>query len=112
MFCLKPPNDDWDLPEFPHLYSDLNEEDIDIDLDSAFRCLSRPVADDISGDALQRFGEKIAGAISPTVGSFFLVTRLPDVNLRSGQYSFLFHRRNSVSFCFTTSGFRARADGE
>ncbi|KAL4076344.1 hypothetical protein J3A83DRAFT_4411043 [Scleroderma citrinum] len=65
MFCLKPPNDDWDLPEFPHLYSDLHEEDIDIDLDSAYRCLSRPVADDISGEALQRFGEKIAEAISP-----------------------------------------------
>ena len=70
MFCLKPPNDDWDLPEFPYLYSDLHEEDIDIDLDSAYRCLSRPVADDISGEALQRFGEKIAEAISPTVGSF------------------------------------------
>lgn len=112
MFCLKPPNDDWDLPEFPHLYSDLNEEDIDIDLDSAFRCLSRPVADDISADPLQRFGEKIAEAISPMVGSFPLVTRLPDVNFRSGQHSFLFYRRNSVPVCFTTSGFRARADGK
>ncbi|KAI6146088.1 hypothetical protein BKA82DRAFT_4330346 [Pisolithus tinctorius] len=54
MFCLKPPNDDWDLPEFPHLYSDLHEEDMDIDLDSAYRCLSRP------------FAEKVADAISPT----------------------------------------------
>ncbi|KAF8437215.1 hypothetical protein L210DRAFT_3622294 [Boletus edulis BED1] len=65
MFCLKPPNDDWDLPEFPHLYSDLNEEDIDIDLDSAFRCLSRPVAEDVSVESLQRFVEKIADAIGP-----------------------------------------------
>ncbi|KAI5993615.1 hypothetical protein EDD15DRAFT_2388047 [Pisolithus albus] len=55
MFCLKPPEDDWDLPEFPHLYSDLHEEDMDIDLDSAYRCLSRP-----------RFAEKVAEAISPT----------------------------------------------
>lgn len=66
MFCLKPPNDDWDLPEFPHLYSDLHEEDVDIDLDSAYRCLSRPVADDVSLEALLRFAEKVADAISPT----------------------------------------------
>ncbi|KAI6034597.1 hypothetical protein BKA83DRAFT_4192223 [Pisolithus microcarpus] len=66
MFCLKPPNDDWDLPEFPHLYSDLHEEDMDIDLDSAYRCLSRPVADDVSPEALLRFAEKVAEAISPT----------------------------------------------
>ncbi|KAF8559444.1 hypothetical protein OG21DRAFT_1503348 [Imleria badia] len=65
MFCLKPPNDDWDLPEFPHLYSDLGEEDMDIDLDSAFRCLSRPVAEDVSVESLQRFAEKIADAIGP-----------------------------------------------
>lgn len=69
MFCLKPPNDDWDLPEFPHLYSDLNEEDMDIDLDSAFRCLSRPVAEDASVESLQRFAEKIADAIGPMVCS-------------------------------------------
>ncbi|KAF9236224.1 hypothetical protein BU15DRAFT_89269 [Melanogaster broomeanus] len=65
MFCLKPPNDDWDLPEFPHLYSDLSEEELDIDLDSAFRCLSRPVADDIPLESLQRFAEKVADAIGP-----------------------------------------------
>lgn len=67
MFCLKPPNDDWDLPEFPHIYSDLNEEDMDIDLDTAFRCLSRPVAEDASVESLQRFAEKIADAIGPMV---------------------------------------------
>ncbi|KAG1893464.1 uncharacterized protein F5891DRAFT_1282093 [Suillus fuscotomentosus] len=31
MFCLKQPNDDSNLPELPHLYSDLNEEEVDID---------------------------------------------------------------------------------
>ncbi|KAI6040458.1 hypothetical protein EDC04DRAFT_2894185 [Pisolithus marmoratus] len=74
MFCLKPPNDDWDLPEFPHLYSDLHEEDMDIDLDSAFRCLGRPVADEVSPEALMRFAEKVADAISPTDGtrSYFI----------------------------------------
>ncbi|KAG9317796.1 hypothetical protein JVU11DRAFT_2019 [Chiua virens] len=65
MFCLKPPNDDWDLPEFPHLYSDLSEEEMDIDLDSAFRCLSRPVAENGTVESLQRFAEKVVEAIGP-----------------------------------------------
>ncbi|KIK94846.1 hypothetical protein PAXRUDRAFT_33290 [Paxillus rubicundulus Ve08.2h10] len=65
MFCLKPPNDDWDLPDYPHLYSDLSEEEFDIDLDSAFHCLSRPVADNIQLEPLQRFAEKVADAIGP-----------------------------------------------
>ncbi|KAH7887368.1 hypothetical protein F5I97DRAFT_1804641 [Phlebopus sp. FC_14] len=66
MFCLKPPNDDWDLPEFPHLYSDLNEEYLDVDLESAFNCLSRPVVDDTQFESFRRFAERVADAIGPT----------------------------------------------
>ncbi|OJA20423.1 hypothetical protein AZE42_10774 [Rhizopogon vesiculosus] len=65
MFCLKQPNDDWELPEFPHLYSDLNEEEMDIDLDTAFRSLSRPVADDISSEQLHGFAKKVSEAVGP-----------------------------------------------
>ncbi|KAG1726817.1 uncharacterized protein EDB91DRAFT_1165714 [Suillus paluster] len=65
MFCLKQPNDDWELPEFPHLYSDLNEEDMDIDLDTAYRSLSRSVPDDISSEQLQRFAKKVSEAVGP-----------------------------------------------
>lgn len=65
MFCLKQPNDDWELPEFPHLFSDLNEEDMDIDLDTAFRCLSRPVVDGISSDQLHRYAKKVSEAVGP-----------------------------------------------
>ena len=54
-------------PTNSYLYSNLPEEDVDIDW--AYRCLSRPVADVISGEALQRFGQEITG-ISPTVCSF------------------------------------------
>ena len=58
------------LPEFPYLHSDSHEKDID--LDSAYRCPSlQPMGNDIPGGALQRFGKKIAEAISLTVGSFF-----------------------------------------
>lgn len=101
MFCLKPPNDDWDLPEFPHLYSDLGEEDMDIDLDSAFRCLSRPVSEDVSIESLQRFAEKIADAIGPMVCAelvhercFWLTTSRTILSLTScpGFYAVLLHK--------------------
>ncbi|KAL4072511.1 hypothetical protein V8B97DRAFT_1959820 [Scleroderma yunnanense] len=54
MFCLNPPNDDWDLPEFPIL----DEEGIDTELHQAYRCLSRPIADDIS---LRRYNDSVRG---------------------------------------------------
>ncbi|EIW76295.1 hypothetical protein CONPUDRAFT_158322 [Coniophora puteana RWD-64-598 SS2] len=65
MFCLKPSNDDWDLPEFPYLYTDLCEEDISVELDTAFKSLSKPVAPDTSAEAFQRFAEKIRDPAGP-----------------------------------------------
>ncbi|KAL4072272.1 hypothetical protein J3A83DRAFT_4188278 [Scleroderma citrinum] len=111
-FLLKLPNDDWDLPEFPHLYLDLHEKNIDINLDSANHCLSRRLTDDIFAEVLQRFGDKIAEAISAMVCTLPLDTRLPVDNFHSGQYSILFHRRHPMSFCATTVQFRVRADGK
>ena len=54
MFCLKLLNGDWDLQNL-----DLHEEDIDIDLDLAYCCLSWPVADNVSGETLQCFGKNL-----------------------------------------------------
>ena len=56
-------------PTNSYFYSNLHEEVIIIVIDWAYCCLSRPVADDISGEALQRFGQEITG-VSPTVYSF------------------------------------------
>jgi hypothetical protein len=67
MFCLKQPNDDWELSEFPHLYSDLNEGEMEMDLDAAFRCLSRPIADDISSEQLHCFAKKVSEVVWPKV---------------------------------------------
>jgi hypothetical protein len=57
MFCLKQPRG------CPHLYSDLREEEMEMDLDTAFRCLSRPIADDISSEQLYRFAKKVSEAV-------------------------------------------------
>jgi hypothetical protein len=63
MFCLKPANDDWDLPEFPYLHPDLDEDPIEFDLDYAYQLTSQPVADDVPLEVLQRFVNKIVDAI-------------------------------------------------
>lgn len=66
MFCLKPSNDDWDLPDFPYLYADL-DEDFDSDLEKALGLTSRPVSDEISQASLARFAESVARSIGPKV---------------------------------------------
>lgn len=67
MFCLKPVNDDWDLPEFPYIHPDFNEDPIDFDLDYAYQLTGQPVADDVPLEVLQRFVDRVADAIGPKV---------------------------------------------
>ena len=67
MFCLKPANDDWDLPEFPYLHPDFGDCPIDFDLDYAYQLTSQPVADDVPLEVLQGFADRVADAIGPKV---------------------------------------------
>ncbi|KAI0371605.1 hypothetical protein BV20DRAFT_1035231 [Pilatotrama ljubarskyi] len=60
IFCLKPSNDDWDLPDFPYLHADLEDTGSDFNLEKALRLTTRPVPDDVSPDAVTRFAEKVA----------------------------------------------------
>jgi hypothetical protein len=78
MLCLKAPNEDWELPEFPHLYANLDVEDEELDLSNAFRRTSRPVADDASTEILEIFAKKVAAVIGPKVGSIFIDLNLPN----------------------------------
>ena len=67
MFCLKPTNDDWDLPDFPYLHPDLGHDRDDFDLDYAYELTSQPVADDVSLEVLQRFADRVVEVIEPKV---------------------------------------------
>ncbi|KAF7981711.1 hypothetical protein HWV62_32295 [Athelia sp. TMB] len=62
MLCLKPSNDDWDLPDFPHLYADLEADEDEFDLEQAFWNMRKPVSDDVPVQVLEAFAEKVAGA--------------------------------------------------
>ncbi len=69
VFCLKPSNEDWDLPEFPYLHPDLDEDVAEFDLEKAFRLTTRPVPDNVSSEAVSRFAEKVARCVHPKVSN-------------------------------------------
>ncbi|KAI9064886.1 hypothetical protein FKP32DRAFT_1675270 [Trametes sanguinea] len=65
VFCLKPSNDDWDLPDFPYLHSDLDSVSGELDLEKALRLTTRPVPDDISFDTVSQFAQKVVLSVNP-----------------------------------------------
>ncbi|KAF7294319.1 hypothetical protein HMN09_01160900 [Mycena chlorophos] len=78
MFCLKPSNEDWDLPEFPYLFADLEEQcDTAFDLELALELTTRPLPDDTPHEKLSAFAVKVAETIGPkTADQAYLVSRL------------------------------------
>ncbi|KAJ7129251.1 hypothetical protein C8R44DRAFT_776275 [Mycena epipterygia] len=80
MFCLKPSNDDWDLPEFPYLHADLEAESETFDLDAALLYTAKPVPDDISYETLSVFATKVAESVGPkSSDQAYLVAKLLSV---------------------------------
>jgi len=59
MFCLKPKDDDWDHPDFPFLYSDIESDEEAFDLETLVEGTSRPIRDDVSEDALIQFASRV-----------------------------------------------------
>ena len=72
IFCLKPPNEDWEHPDFPYLYSDLDSEDEIYSITTLVQSISRPVKDDVSVDALSTFAERIIDFLEPEVSFNFI----------------------------------------
>lgn len=67
MFCMKPANEDWDMPDFPYLFTDLLIEAEDFDLDKAIQIISKPIPEAVSEDALTKFAEAIGRCIGAKV---------------------------------------------
>ena len=63
MFCLKPSNEDWDEPEFPHLYSDLGADVFDLNLEKATEITARPVSDEVDEEALRDFAVNVGDSV-------------------------------------------------
>lgn len=76
MFCLKPSNDDWDEPEFPYLFSELEKELDDLDLERAAEITTRPVSDNVDDEVLQTFAQRLGDTVQDYV-SKILQTIMP-----------------------------------
>lgn len=69
MFCLKPSNEDWDLPDFPYIFANLEQLPDDATVEDAFKFSSRSASDNTETVWFVEFAEKIAGMLNPPVGS-------------------------------------------
>ncbi|KAF8214050.1 hypothetical protein K438DRAFT_1706324 [Mycena galopus ATCC 62051] len=78
MFCLKPSNEDWDLPDFPYLHADLDTENDDtFDLETALLYTAKPVRDDIAYESLSAFATRVTDAVGPkSSDQAYLVAKL------------------------------------
>ncbi|KAF7302111.1 hypothetical protein MIND_00777900 [Mycena indigotica] len=77
MFCLKPSNDDWDLPEFPYLHADLESASDPLNLEAAVDLTVRPLPEDTSYETRSTFAMKVADAIGrKTINQAYLVSQL------------------------------------
>lgn len=63
MFCLKPSNDDWEEKDFPHLYSDLEKDRDELNLDKAVEMTARPVSDNVEEDVLKDFAQRLGDSV-------------------------------------------------
>ena len=63
MFCLKLSDDDWEHPDFPYVFANIEEELVDLNLEKAYQCTSKLIPDNCAQDLLQRFSENIASLI-------------------------------------------------
>jgi hypothetical protein len=59
MFCLKPSDEDWDLPDFPYLFSDPNQLTEESSIDDIFRLTTRPLSDDTQARSLAGLSQKL-----------------------------------------------------
>lgn len=67
MFCLKPSNEDWDLPDFPYLFADLSTLSDDPNVDEVYRLTMRPVSDETSSQAFTDLAEKVTRGLDSPV---------------------------------------------
>lgn len=71
MFCLKPSNEDWDEPYFPHLYSDLDTDALDFSLEKAAEMTARPVSDEVDESILRNFAINLADSVYEYVSALY-----------------------------------------
>lgn len=68
ILCIKPYDDEWDMPGFPYLHTDLHVTDPrNFDLDKAVQLIARPISETAPEESLTSFAEFVSAAISDKV---------------------------------------------
>ena len=67
MYCIKPSDNDWEHPDFPHLYVDLAKETPDFALEGAVKLTAEQISDDLTPDQLSQFTDKVLNTVGPPV---------------------------------------------
>jgi hypothetical protein len=81
VFCLKPANEDWDLPDFPYIYANLGKLlDSGFDPEDVYEELFRPIAPSESLESQRLLAESIAAKVNKEVTIRFPRIFLPIVN--------------------------------
>ncbi|KAF8969383.1 hypothetical protein BDZ97DRAFT_1653935 [Flammula alnicola] len=77
VFSLKPEDEDWDDPDFPYIYSDLDNDEV-MDLEGLVQSVTRPIRDDISPETLSRFATKMHDYLgsNPSDDAYFVAKLL------------------------------------
>jgi hypothetical protein len=70
MYCVKPSDADWEHPDFPHLYVDLDQDIVDLSLEKAVELTTEQISDELTSDQLSHFVDKISNIIGPPVWFF------------------------------------------
>ena len=73
MYCVKPSDADWEHPDFPYLYVDLDQDIPDFSLENAVKLTTEQISDELTSDQLSRFADKISNVIGPPVCLSLLV---------------------------------------
>ncbi|PPR02660.1 hypothetical protein CVT24_002143 [Panaeolus cyanescens] len=77
IFCLKPQSEDWDEPNFPYLYVNLDEEVDFPSIQSVVELLCRPIQEDITAETFIKFAETVDTLIaSKTPDDAFFFAKL------------------------------------
>ncbi|KAL0580747.1 hypothetical protein V5O48_001305 [Marasmius crinis-equi] len=71
VLCMKPETDDWEDPDFPHLYANLEKEldSDDLSLELVVEALSRPIPEDTPRELIANFWKAVLSKVQPQIST-------------------------------------------
>ncbi|KAF5321891.1 hypothetical protein D9619_000594 [Psilocybe cf. subviscida] len=88
VFSLKPEQEDWDDPDFPYLYADLDDHSV-LDLEGLVQSITRPIKDDVSSESLVAFATRMHDDLgsNPSDDAYFVAKLLTKAASQQTRFS-------------------------